>query len=683
MCRLRMPAVACLLVAIFGPLAGRLCPSVAMSLPAGRAYELVSPAQKSGGVGGVFPLGSLTHSLEQFGRPLQSSPDGNAIAYLGEDFYQPRLGSLNQYLSHYSPEGWLTQNLTPGVPATQESAIEANLDVGFSPDLSVSAFSGVTPMIEGALGGYANLYLASGTAIQPLVTNKPPNRTSETFGFGNHTTAPIERHLRFAGGNSGTGAARPFSHLLFEANDALTHDAGDGGERANNLYEWVNGSLRLINILPDGTTNSNASFGINYNDEYNTVQLPSLSHVISADGTRIFWTDETNGNLYVREDDDRTVQVDAAVGGGAQFQTASADGEEVIFIKNGGLYEFNTVNETTSEIVDSGVLGLVGTSENLSSIYLVAEGILAIGSTAGQPNLYLFHDGTFSFVATLSPATVHPNDNEVPDLYGTIVPYGDWYRTFAGRTARVSPSGRFVAFVSINSLTGYNNIDAHTSARDYEVFIYDAAKGTLRCASCNTDGSQPTSSTRLPAPVNGFYQQDYLDDAGRLFFSTDDPVLPQDTNEASDVYEYDEGGVHLISPGDVRDEAVFADASESGDDVFFTTRQQLVPGDQDQIVDLYNARINGRREEPPLPPCEGEACRRLLDAPASFAAPISTVFTGSANAAASAPSSTQHQGKKGAKTKKKHKRVSKRRRRAKKSGRAKKSNVQLPRGARR
>lgn len=543
-------------------------PALAQALlPDGRVYELVSPADKSGGIGGVFPLGSLTSSLEQFGRPLQSAANGSVVSYLGEDFYRSRLGSLNQYISRRGSGGWITENLTSSVQSTTESAIEANLDVGFSQDLSTEVVSASTPLSVGELGGYANLYVGHGSQLEPLITKRPPNRASETFGYANHLGEPVERSLRLAGGNSGTGSVPSFSHILFEANDALTNEALDGGQEANNLYDWSAGHLKLVNILPDGEAAPNASFGINYGDIYNTAVIPNLSRVVSADGRDIFWTDENNGNLYVRENEEHTVLVAEA----AQFQTASADGSRAIFTHAGNLYQFNTASETVSELAGGGgVLGILGASDDLSYIYLVSAGALAPNADSGQPNLYVWHEGQLGFIATLSP-----QDDDVPSFYGTNVTYGDWYRTFAGRTAMVSANGLYVAFISIMRLTGYDNTDVRTEKSDYEVFLYDAAKGTLACTSCNTDGSPPTNRTILPAPVNGIYQQRYLNNQGRLFFSTEDAVIPQDTNGASDLYEYEEGHVYLISPGDAPDEAVFADASESGDDVFFTTRQQV------------------------------------------------------------------------------------------------------------
>jgi sugar lactone lactonase YvrE len=599
------------------------------TLPQGRAWEQVSPAEKSGGIGGVFPLGELSHSQEQYGRPLQSSTDGNTITYLGEDFYQPKIGSLNQYISRRATQDWQTENITPAIPSTEEGAGEQNLSVAFSSDLSSSVRKNVTALNEGALEGYPNLVLTRGGTATPLLTEQPANRTAGTF------------EVSFADANSGTGTVLPFTHILITANDALTEEATYGGGK-NNLYEWTQTGLHAVNVLPgQAKSDPGASFGTDYGDKFINVPHPNLSNAISADGSRIFWTDENNGNLYVREDGERTTQVDAAVGGGGEFQTASTDGTTVFFTRDGHLYEYNVETKTTVDLVPSGeVLGILGVSDDGTDVYFVATSVLTGGelngqgahAEAGQPNLYLHKDGTLKFIATLSPS-----DNELYGLnYGTsATPSGDWFRTFAGRTARVSPAGRYVAFVSVNPLTGYDNKDAVNPRKsDYEVFLYDSITSSLVCASCNSDGSRPNAATRLPSPATGTYQQRYLNDAGELFFSTVDRVSPVDTNNVSDVYEFVGGRARLLSPGDSEDEAVFADASEDGNDVFFTTRGRLVGSDKDSIVDLYDARVGGgiaSQTEPPPVACVGEGCRPPASEPLVSPSPGSGSFIGPEN----------------------------------------------------
>lgn len=615
----------------------------AAALPDGRAYEQVSPAQKSGGVGGILPLGSLVESVEQLGRPLQSSLDGSGVTYLGEDFYKPQLGSLDQYLSQRGSTGWSTQNLTPGVLSPTELPIEANQTVGVSPELSTSVIGTPTQFSKGAPAGYQNLYQMRSGVLQPLVTVKPHREPAE-FGYafvrGLSRQPGIMEYLLFAGGNFGTPTVEAFSHLLFEANDALTEDAVDGGRYQNNLYDWVNGRLRLVNVLPNGKPEPNATFGMTYYDRYENRPIPSVGNVISADGGRIFWTDlntevtvenptgETR--LFVRENDaspnPTTVQMDASLGGGGVYQTASTDGSKVLFTKSRHLYEYDTATEAVRDLTEGGgVEGVLGASSDGSYVYFVSSKVLGAGAEEGQPNLYLSRAGALSFIATLALA-----DDEGPELYGTgSGPTGDWYRTYAGRTAEVSPSGRYVAFMSLKELTGYGNPE-----RDYEIYVYDAGAKTLACASCRVDGGAPTARSLLPYPAGGIYQQRYLDDSGRLFFSTAEAVLPEDTNGMSDVYEYEGGHVYLISPGKTPDEAVFADASEGGDDVFFTTHEPLVPGDADQIIDLYDARVGGVPEASPSGACAEEAsCRENAVSPPSAGAPVSSIFLGLGNIA--------------------------------------------------
>ena len=79
------------------------------------------------------------------------------------------------------------------------------------------------------------------------------------------------------------------------------------------------------------------------------------------------------------------------------------------------LYEYELASEpgkqgrltdlTVDESGDgAGVLGVVQISEDGAYVYYVAEGALAAGATAGQPNLYVSHDGgPARFIATLAP----------------------------------------------------------------------------------------------------------------------------------------------------------------------------------------------------------------------------------------------------------------------------------------
>ena len=70
-------------------------------------------------------------------------------------------------------------------------------------------------------------------------------------------------------------------------------------------------------------------------------------------------------------------------------------------------------------------------------------------------------------------------------------------------TYRISPNGRYLAFMSDEELTGYDNRDAVSGEPDEEVYLYDAVADKLVCASCNPTGARPAgilNSESLIAP---------------------------------------------------------------------------------------------------------------------------------------------------------------------------------------
>jgi hypothetical protein len=102
-----------------------------------------------------------------------------------------------------------------------------------------------------------------------------------------------------------------------------------------------------------------------------------------------------------------------------------------------------------------------------------------------------------------------------------------------------------------------------------------------------------------------------------------------------DVYEWEPNGVGtctrakgclaLISTGASPKDSHFLNASDSGNDAFFLTRDQLVPADKDDFLDLYDARVGGGVEESGQAPCAGEACAGPIPpAPPSNPPPSST-----------------------------------------------------------
>jgi len=597
---------------------------------------MVSPLEKNGiDISGGFGKGAV-----------QAAVQGGAVTYATDaEFSEPKNGNGGQYLARRISGGWATQNIALPIAAT-EGAFNENGYYAFSADLSSAILEQTGPtLVSTAPTGYHDLYLRNDTsaAYKPLIVEPPRNRPPNVDQISYF-------HIGFA------DATPDFSHIVFPANDALIPNAPDPGKNHFNLYEWVSGQLRMVNILPGGSTDPNAGLGDGTSPAGSPLATSNVRHAISDNGSRIYWTDLNNENLYLRVNGESTVQVDASQrgpeSGGGHFWGASSDGSKVFFtdtraltgdaaVGTHQLYEYNASNgQLTDLTVDNtgsaDVQGVLGTSEDGSYVYFVANGVLAPSASpgtcsgaSGTCSLYLWHDngtphGTISFIATLA------GDDDA-----------DWGVYSAPQEfAAVTPDGRHLAFMSNAHLAGYDNGDANAGTPDAEVYLYDAESARLTCASCNPSGARPVGgpvplgisgsaypsagnliSGQLPEWSTQTYQPHYLSaDGSRLFFESYDALAPQDTNGKLDVYEWEADGagscrrsggcIYLISSGTSSDNSFFADASSNGEDVFFFTRSQLVAQDTDNLIDLYDAHVDGGfPAQIPTSACQGEACK--------------------------------------------------------------------------
>ena len=675
-------------------------------LPDGRAWELVSPSDKRG-----VSVEPLAHE----GGLIQAAADGRGFTFIasgpvGEEEPAGYRGpEPSQFVATRSSAGsWGTHNITP--PNASARGIQANVRREyqfFSSDLSLAAIFPVEPLASSETTESASgipVYLRS---------------TSCTSGA---CYQPLES----------TSTSLQGEDVLLAATPDLKHV---GTQNSKGLFEWSaeesapgEGHQRQVNILPSGQL-ATGGLGIG---APRTTAFEGNRRAISQDGSRVVWAQavstESAQRLYqteFKEGQVETVQLDEpneeaglgspALAPAAVYATSSTDGGRVFFTDSqrltanaskevesvGDLYVYERakpagerltdltppLNAGESAAVQSGV---IGASEDGSDVYFVANGALAEGTTPGgcvyqgvrssKCNLYVVHNNGSEwekprFIARLS-------NEDTPD----------WTAEAAGRlnyrivemTSRVSPNGRYLAFMSNQRLTNYNNLDANSGEPDEEVYLYDEQAKRLVCASCNPTGAQPTgvhdveesgegagllvdrlglwstetegvNSHWLAASVPGWtnlddreslYQSRYLSNDGRLFFDAADSLVKQDVNGKEDVYEYEplgiggcagesaeNGCVALISSGKSENESTFLDASESGNDVFFLTSSSLVPSiDTDKAFDIYDARVcsgAGADEACPptalaaAPPCSGEECRAAPSPQPTYGPPAS------------------------------------------------------------
>jgi hypothetical protein len=583
-----------------------------------RAYELVTPPTKVS---------------SQPEAPGPAAVDGNAIAFGTREPLPDAATGGDRYVATRGGDGWRSEDLIPlesytgilcssednSVPAASSELSKVVVSIGKDTRGSkggTAAFESCNAegleVVQGEPVGYENLLLReSPTGTYRLINLPPPGVT------------PADAHFK--------GASADLSHVVFGEMAPLTPNAPYSVE---DLYEWDEGALRLLTVLPDGTPVA-GSLAEGHEGE-------DGRQAVSADGSHALFV--SGGDLYVRIDGERTVQVDQAQGGsgpsgGGVFQAASADGTRVFFTDQSQLTDGSMAasgapdlyecvlpeGASRCELTDLTVakageradvlqVAALG-SKDSSHLYFTARGVLAVNAreytgpegeaivekaTSGEENLYLYDGGAVTFVATLGQG-----DDLGP----------------------VSPDGTWLAFVSGRSLTGYDN------GAVKEIFLYGATSGALVCASCNPSGEAPVDGAQFSKELTSRP----LSDGGRLFFETTDALLPSDSNGQVDVYEYEDGRLSAISGGTSSTASRFSGASESGDDAFFESTQQLLPEDSEEEAHvIYDARVQGGFPAPLLSPAcvTVEACRTpTAPQPSIYGAPSSQTFSGAGNAA--------------------------------------------------
>jgi hypothetical protein len=674
----------------------------ALAMPDCRAYEVVTPP---GVQPFVYFFGNLANIQggvevpgEDIGAVASRSSLDSGIAFFSTFAPSGSLTDGPTFLSSRGSAAWSTLNPIPPTGATTTIGCQPYMNA-WSADLERGIFatgydafgtgvpcpSAEPPLVPDEPRGVQNLFLrdtATGSfqlIDQPGLVAEPANAV-------------------YQGGSSDLGLVA-FSEGTF---------AGAAGSERQTFFVWAGGTTdRPLTILPDGrpTEGSIPDPATPDVPDDLSVAAPVFDHAVAPDGSRIEFL--AGGNLYSRLNpaaseestfDEETgacaepakactVQIDASEtaepGGGGVFASSSGvDGSVVYFTDitkltddstaaagEPDLYAYDFADPVGERLTDltvdhepgehADVLGVVGTNETGAPgnyVYFVATGRLAAdpnttGDTArsGAPNLYMAHEGSIGFVATLNEARGGLGDSCAWEKL--------WYHC-----SRISSDGRYLGFNSTERLTGFDNAGPCHGAENQpapcqEIFLYDGRDGDLTCASCGATGSLPVApaSIRLAesmaasvnAPISGNLQR-YVSDTGQVFFDTSNPLLPaarsgQNLYTQSNVYEYEDGSLSLLSGGG--GESYFYDASADGRDVYLVSQQPLVPGARSAEFALYDAKAEGGLLEPPTPPqCEGESCRGPATQPSPASSPATPGFSGPEEGPKKAPATPCRKG---------------------------------------
>ncbi len=635
-------------------------------LPDRRAYELVSPSD----AGGTILLAEGPQS------PLATSPSrfafGGILGKIPGAGGNPPDAEGDLYVSTRTDSGWVTHYV--GIPGTQRLEVNGPpnepayaLGIEGSPsgvlgDLSMDRFMDWAGPYNGyAMGQFAGpgsyapyLWDAEGDSLGRL----PSNLATYPCGIGHRIDAgraEEEKEQELCGEERGetlVGAVQPspdFSHYFFSSTAALPFTSEALAKAPGSAYDddIAKGTVQVISKKKNGTPiNSSAEhiefpYGAASTDGSHVlmstpgpegaVQLymrvggglgvtyeiasPHAVHYVgmTPDGSKVYFTskehlsaedEDSSENLYMWSEQ-------GELKGHPLTLLSKPDGSAVTGTPSCPVTTWTTgcgavaLPPPSSELADrtsilySG-LGGNGHSDNFiaalnGDIYFYspqqldgAKGIL------GQRNLYDYRAGEVRYVTTLQ---------------GPIV------------RIQVSPEDSHMAFLTASQVTSYDN------AGQTEMYAYDPSTEAIHCVSCVPDGAPPTSN--VEASDNGLF----MTDDGRIFFSTADPLVPQDTDGIRDVYEFVDGRPQLISSGTgSRERGInvgspselskvgLIGVSANGTDAYFSTYDTLVAGDRNgSSLKFYDARTDGGFSEPPAAaPC---AAADECAGPGSVAAP--------------------------------------------------------------
>lgn len=602
--------------------AGENCPNAAYRtgdqahLTDCRAYELVTPTESNADVriagGPATPDGSVVcYNVEH--RLLDADPNGIKTA---DDGFCATRGS----------EGWKSTWVTGPAPDIRISAMGSNVYY-LSPDGERVVFASDGNLlgrdfwapVGGTFSSIMSAYLWEAgethwVAPPPPPLGEPPQYEREGVNRG--------------GGSPGSGASRrpvatseDMRTILFESDlnliQADTNNAVD-------VYEWHDGELRIVSRDKSGKAKGGRVM------LHNNEQVEAPKHTISADGKRVFFYHEGPldglpapqgvGSVYMREGSKLVL---------ASPRRGTGPNADVIFSgvsADGGVVFLETTQQLTPQPKEDGnaIYRYDVAEDEIELLGDAAGGVEYLGSSADASTVVYREKTGNALVVTREGV------DQVLGRHGALDTQQIFFRAAnprpERRALRISADGRVVVFVASGDFPGGSPALA-------QVFRWEAGDG-IENISAPPSGGPITANASIgayPHILPGDPREEFLhnhraktlegrvmsDDGRRVFFETTQALVDRDTNGLTDVYEWHDGEINLVSPGK-GGKALYHESSADGRTVFFQTFDRLLPEvDRNAQRDIYVAEPNGGFAPPPAPPsCEGDACQPRLEAPA-------------------------------------------------------------------
>jgi hypothetical protein len=634
--------------------------STSSGLPDGRVYEEASPANKHGYQAGATALNpELPTEIQVL--PALASADGDAIAFgsSGPAAEVDSSGLNATFVAERTSQGWKSHSTTArGLNQTGGISllIQSPVWLDYSPDLSHFAYAVTAADVAGAPAvGSGNFYLmGSDPLAEPVWLLRGAEMTA----------------LEEQPGTELVGMSPDASIVYIAYNGRLLPQ--DSSRAGWGIYEYHEGALSEVGVLPDGSlppegampaatdTSLHERYGLGENNP------ASLDNQVSEDGRRLFFM--AGKQLYVHETEAdgsaRSVLVsasqlsghvgEAAPDGVALFRNltknAAPSGTEesaptyAYAAPDGSHVFFQSVDQLTNEApggIETKVYDFDVDTGSLEYLPNIKLGGIVTAATDGSSFVF---ESLAGAVPELDRWSAGPAGGSISPI--VQLPGGG----FVG-PGRLVANGTVLVFQAAAPIAGFND------AGSEQIYRYDIGNNELSCVSCPPAGVTPSGNAYL-SPLDQYADRFGLSvpgprivndtrgvssDGKRIFFDSPDPLVSRDTDGNLDTYEWENGEIFLISSGTSANYSLFLDNSQSGDDVFFATSDELVQGDNDQGFDVYDARVPRPGDTPPpsAVPCSGDVCQGPPSVPQLLGAPPSATFDGAGNIASSSAGRTQ------------------------------------------
>jgi hypothetical protein len=579
-----------------------------------RAYELVTPPGSHANLrvaGGPTTPDGGTVCFDTDYQLLDSDPNG--IKNVDDGFCSWRRG-----------DGWETKWVTGPAPAepfgTQGGNVYYLSDDGnravFASDVAMLGRDYRFPGTEGPTAPPNSAYLWEAGQTTWLAPPPPPVGDPPTFLLEGVNRGGAEPG--WVAGRRPLAVSDNARHVIFESDLPIL--PGDENNLVD-VYESSPGGLRLVSSDAAGK----AVGGHVLRQAFE--QTRGLPGTISTDGSKVFFSHkgapldgpapEEVESVYMREGDEVTL-VSPRRGSGADadifFAGASADGEEVLL-------------ETTQQLTpepkqDGAAIYSYDVSDDELALEAEAEGgVQMLGSSADASTFVYRTQSANDLIVRREGSDIVLGRHAALDLlsYRVASPRDDV------RALRITPDGSALTFVSAGEFGGSEPGVA-------QVYRWAAGEG-LENLSAPADGVASANAsigayaTFIPGDpreeVLHFHKNKMLtgrvisEDGSRVFFETPEALADRDVNGVTDVYEWHDGEVGLVSSG-TGSRSLYHESSADGKTVFFQTFERLIPElDINQSRDLYVAQAGGGFPLPEVKmPCVGEACQTALGVPA-------------------------------------------------------------------